>query len=310
MSVTDIEERRSAMRVVVTGASGWIGTAAVDELLGAGHEVVGLARTDAAAQALAATGAEALRGDLDDLQVLQRGAAGAHGVVHLANKHDWANPAESDRAERAAVETLAGALVGSSRPLVLASGVAGVAPGRPALESDVNPAVGPGSPRGGSENLALDHIARGVRAVPVRFAPTVHAAGDGGFVAALVAAARSTGVSAYVGDGSNAWAAVHRADAARLVRLGLERAHAGAVLHAVAEEGVPTRAIAEAIGTVLGLPVTSVDPEDAVAHFGFVGQFFAADFRAAGTATQEAFGWTPTGPTLVEDILAGAYTGG
>src|SRR4051812_24479509 len=211
----------STMRVFITGASGWIGSATVAELLGAGHEVVGLARSEGSAAAVEAQGATVLRGDLDDLDALRRCAADADAVVHLANKHDWANPAESNRAERAAVETIAEALVDSGRPFLLASGVAGLAPGRAATEADPSPAVGPGSARGGSENLGLDYAARGVRTIAARFAPTVHGPGDHGFIAAIVAAARRTGVSGYVGDGS--WSAVHLSDAARLVRAGLEQ---------------------------------------------------------------------------------------
>jgi nucleoside-diphosphate-sugar epimerase len=296
------------MRVFVTGATGWIGSATVDELLGAGHEVVGLARTDSAAAGLEARGAVVLRGDLDDLETLRRGATDAEAVVHLANKHDWGNPAESDRAERAAVETFAEALVGTDHPFLLASGVAGLAgSGRRTVETDSSPAVGPDSPRGGSENLALDYVDRGVRTISARFAPTVHGVGDHGFIAVIAAAARRHGVSAYVGDGSSAWAAVHRSDAARLVRLGLEAAPAGTRLHVVAEEGVPTRQIAEAIGAWLGLPVASVAPADAVAHFRFLGGFFGAEMSASSALTRQAFSWTPSGPTLVEDIAGGAY---
>lgn len=297
------------MRVFVTGASGWIGSATVAELLGAGHEVVGLARSDTSAAALETRGATVLRGDLDDLDALRRGAADADAVAHLANKHDWADPAESNRAERAAVETLAEALVGSDRPFLLAAGVAGLAQGRPGTEDDPSPAVGPDSPRGGAENLALGHVERGVRTISARFAPTVHGVRDHGFIALITAAARRHGVSAFIGDGSTAWSAVHRSDAARLVRLGLEQAPAGSRLHAVAEEAVPTRAIAEAIGEALGLPVTSVAPEDAVEHFGFIGRFFALDMSASSTRTRELLGWSPTGPTLLEDIKDGAYTG-
>jgi nucleoside-diphosphate-sugar epimerase len=295
------------MRVFITGASGWIGSATVDELLAAGHQVVGMARTEATAAALEGKGATALRGDLDDLGALRRGAADAEAVVHLANKHDFANPAESNRAERTAVKTLAESLVGSDRPFVLASGVLALAQGRPGVETDPAPFVGPDAPRGGSENLALDYVARGVRTVSARFAPTVHGVGDHGFIAAIVAAARRQGVSGYVGDGSAAWSAVHRSDAARLVRLGLEQAPAGSRLHAVAEEGVPTREIAEAIGRALDLPVTSVAPADAEAHFGFIGRWFGMDGRASSVHTRETLGWTPTGPTLLEDIAAGAY---
>jgi len=296
------------MRVFVTGASGWIGSATVDELLGAGHEVVGLARSDASAARLAARGARVLRGDLDDLDSLRAGAEGADAVVHLANKHDWSDQAESNRAERAAVQTLGDVLAGSDRALLVAAGVAGLAAGRPATERDRSPFSGPDAPRGGTENLALDYVAKGVRSVGVRFAPTVHGDGDHGFVAILVAAARAQGRSGYVGDGSTGWSAVHRSDAARMVRLGLEQAPAGSLLHAVAETGVPSRAIAEAIGRGLDLPVTSVAPEDAGEHFGFLGGFFGMDLSASSTLTQELLGWTPTGPTLLDDLEAGVYT--
>jgi nucleoside-diphosphate-sugar epimerase len=299
--------RLHIMRVFVTGASGWIGSATVDELLSAGHSVLGLARSDASAAALEERGVTVLRGDLDDLDALRKGATDAEGVVHLANKHDWANPAASNAAERGAVEAIAETLVGTERPFVLASGVAGLAKGRPSTEEDPSPFHGPDAPRGGSENLALEYVGRGVRAVSARFAPTVHGVGDHGFIAYIVGVAREKGVSAYVGDGTHRWAAVHRPDAARLVRIGLEQAPAGTRLHAVAEEGVPTKVIAEAIGRGLGLPVTSVAPEDAVEHFGFIGAFFAMDLSASSERTRARFGWEPTGPTLVEDIEAGAY---
>lgn len=297
------------MRVFITGATGWIGSATTDELLAAGHEVVGLARSDASAAALVAKGATALRGDLDDLDTLRRGASGSAAVVHLANKHDWGNPAETDRTERAAVEAMAGALVGTARPFVVANGLSGLVEGRAVVETDASPAVGPGSDRGGSENLALDHVTRGVRTVIVRFAPSVHGVGDWGFVDFLVSAARKQGVSGYIGDGSAAWSAVHRADAARLIRLGLESAPAGTRLHAVAEESVSTVAIAEAIGRALDLPVASIAPGDAGDHFGIVADFFAMTMTASSARTRAALGWDPTGPTLVEDIESGAYTG-
>ncbi|OON72134.1 SDR family oxidoreductase [Streptomyces tsukubensis] len=297
------------MRVFVTGATGWIGSATVDELLGAGHDVIGLARSDASAAALESKGATPLRGGLDDLDVLRRGASDADAVVHLANKHDWGNPAESDRAERAAVEVMADALVGTDAPFVVANGLSGIVEGRAALESDASPEVGPDASRGGSENLALDYIARGVRTVIVRFAPSVHGAGDWGFVAFLRDAAKKRGVSGYIGDGSVEWSAVHRADAARLIRAGVEQAPAGTRMHAVAEESVTTRAIAEALGKALDLPVVSVTAEDAGEHFGFVSGFFATPMAASSARTRELLDWKPTGPTLVEDILAGAYSG-
>ncbi|MFJ7999214.1 SDR family oxidoreductase [Streptomyces sp. NPDC096310] len=295
------------MRVFVTGASGWIGSATVDELLGAGHEVVGLARSDASAASLAAKGARVHRGDLDDLDSIREGAAASDAVLHLANKHDFTNPAVSNQAERAAVQTIGDVLTGSGRPFLLASGVAGPAPGRVATEDDRSPFHGPDSPRGGSENLALEFVDRGVHAVSVRFAPTVHGDGDHGFIAALVAIAREKGVAGYVGDGTNRWPAVHRSDAARLALLGLEKAPAGALLHAVSEEGVPAREIAEAIGRGIGVPVRSIAPEDAKDHFGWIGGFFAMDIPASSTRTRELLGWTPSGPTLIQDLDAGSY---
>lgn len=297
------------MRVFITGASGWIGSAIVDELLSAGHEVVGLARSDESARSLAVKGAGVLRGDLDDLGSLRRGAADAEAVVHMANKHDWADPAETDRSERAAVDALAETLVGSDRPFVVAAPLSGLVHGRPALETDASPAVGPGSNRGGSENLALDYVDRGVRTIISRFSPSVHGAGDWGFVNFLVAAAREQGVSGYIGEGATTWSAVHRSDAARLIRLGLENSPAGSRLHVSAEEAVTTRAIAEAIGRYLDVPVVSIAPEEAGAHFGFVGGFFARTMTASSAITRAALSWTPTGPTLAEDIEAGAYAG-
>ncbi|MEK6343796.1 MAG: hypothetical protein V4737_08130 [Curtobacterium sp.] len=189
----------------------------------------------------------------------------------------------------------------------MASGVAGLAQGRPATESDDNPFVGPESMRGGSENRGFDFVDQGVRAIAARFSPTTHGTGDHGFIAAIVAAAQRTGVSGYVGDGTNRWAAVHVTDAARLVRLGLEQAPAGTRLHAVAESGIPTRDIAEAIGAGLGLPVTSVDPADAEEHFGFIGRFFGMEMSATSDATRELLGWEPSGVGLLDDIAGGAY---
>lgn len=298
------------MRVFVTGASGWIGTATVNELLAHGHEVVGLARSDASAARLEAHGALVRRGDLDDLDSLRAGAEDADGVVHLANKHDFTDMAATNAAERGAVETLGTALLGSDRPLVIASGVAALVQGRPATEDDPSPYHGPDSMRGGGENHVLGLADQGVRAVSARFAPTVHGTGDHGFVAALAALAaiaRERRVSGYPGDGTNRWAAVHRLDAARLVGLGLEKAPAGTRLHAVAEEGVPTRAIADAIGRAFDLPVAPIAPDDVPGHFGWIGGFLAMDLAATSAATRELLGWTPTGPTLVEDLDAGAY---
>jgi len=295
------------MRVFVTGASGWIGSATVTELLGNGHTVVGLARSDSSAAALEAQGAEVLRGDLDDLAGLRTGADDAEAVVHLANKHDFANPVVSNKAERDAVETIAEALVGSDRPLLIASGAASLASGRPATEDDASPAHGPDSMRGGSENLVLSYAERGVRAGSVRFAPTVHGAGDHGFISVLVEAAREQGVARYVDEGQKRWGAVHRSDAARLVRLGLEQAEPGAVLHAFGETGVPTRDIAEAIGRGLGVPVESVPAAEAADRLGWIAMFFGMDMAASSERTRQRLEWTPTGPTLLEDLAGPAY---
>ncbi|GAA4259323.1 SDR family oxidoreductase [Dactylosporangium darangshiense] len=296
------------MHVFVTGASGWIGSAVVDDLLAAGHEVTGLARSDASAAALEVKGVRVRRGDLDDLGGIRAGADDAEAVIHLANKHDFANPANSNAAERAAVQTIGDTLAGSGRRFLLASGLMTVAQGRPATEADASPFHGPDTPRGGSENLALEFVERDVHTVSLRFAPTVHGMGDHGFVAVIAAAARDKGVSGYPGDGTTGWAAVHRTDAARMVTLALAKAPAGTRLHAVAETSVPTRAIAEALGRALELPVAAVDPDRVQEHFGWMGMFFARDLPATSAATRELLGWEPSGPTLIEDIDAGAYS--
>src|SRR5215468_8968337 len=261
------------MRVFVTGASGWIGSAVVPELIGAGHQVLGLARSDSSAAAIAAAGAEVLRGDLDDLDALRAGAASSDGVIHLAFIHDFTDIEASVGADRRAIEAMGAALEGSGRPLVIASGTPAL-PGHVATERD-EPA--PGSPVAGrAENAraALGLAERGVRSSVVGLPRTVHGDGDRhGFIARLVATARDTGVSGYVGDGSSRWPAVHVLDAAHLFRLAVEQAPAGSVLHAVADEGVPVREIAEVIGRHLNLPVASVPAQ----NFGFLGQILAID---------------------------------
>jgi nucleoside-diphosphate-sugar epimerase len=293
------------MQVFVTGASGFIGRGVVPELVSAGHEVVGLVRSEASAERVRALGAKVLHGDLDDLDSIRAGAAAADAVIHLANKHDWAHPRDTNRAEHDAVEAIAETLVGSDRPFVVASGVAGL--GNPATERDVSPNVGPDSARGGSENLALGYADRGVRVVIARFAPTVHGEGDHGFVAAIAAAARRLGSARYPDTGDNRWPAVHRLDAARLVRLGMENAPAGSVLHAVAEEGVPVRQIVQALADRLGVPTESVPAAQLEQDLSFIGTILSLDLPATSALTRRLLGWQPTGPTLLEDIAAGHY---
>ena len=293
------------MRIFVTGASGWIGSAVVPELVAAGHEVLGLARSDDAAKVVADLGAQIHRGDLDDVDSLQRGAAACDGVVHLAYNHDFAHMAEAAQTDLAAIDAMGSALVGSGGPLLIASGVVGLAVGRVATEADQ---PDPDShPRVACASAALAFAQRGVRPVIVRFPPTVHGPGDHGFIATLVAIARERGASGYVDDGANRWPAVHRADAAALVRLAVDEAPAGAAIHATAEEGIAARTIATAIGRGLGLPVTSVGRDDAAEHFGWIGRFFAADVPASSEATQRLLGWTPTHAGLIDDLDAGHY---
>jgi nucleoside-diphosphate-sugar epimerase len=293
------------MRYFITGASGWIGSAVTRELIGAGHQVTGLARSDASADKVAELGGDVVRGELTDLGVLREAAAAADGVVHLGFIHDFDDFMTSVQVDRVAIQTLGSALEGSGRALVVASGVAGITPGRVATEDD--PLPDEGNPRIANAAVAEAFAERGVVPVFARFAPTVHGIGDHGFISVIAQIARAKGVSAYVGDGSQAWAAVHRDDAARLVRRALESPGTARVLHAIAETGVSTRTIAEALGERLGVPVTSIDPADAGKHFGWMGAFFGADLRASSILTRERFGWEPTGPTLLEDIAAGGY---
>jgi nucleoside-diphosphate-sugar epimerase len=303
------------MRVFMTGASGWIGSVVVPELLGEGHEVVGLARSDASAAALTAAGVKVLRGTLDDLGVLRDAAADADGVVHLAFKHDLAftgdfqSAAEADRRVAGAIGE---ALTGSDRPFLIAAGTAGLAPGRVVTERDGHDgdpaaaAEGPAS-RSATAELVLSLAERGVRSSVVRFAPTVHGEGDPGFMTHVVRVARDRGVSGHVGDGAQRWPAVHRFDAARLVRLALERAPAGSTVHAVAEEGVPLRSVAEVVGRHLGVPVASVAQEDAGAHFGWLAPLLSADIPASNALTRDLLDWRPTGPGLLDDLEQGHY---
>jgi len=297
------------MRVFVTGASGFIGSAVVPELIGAGHQVLGLARSEASAASLAATGAEVHRGSLDDPDSLRAGAAASDGVIHCAYIHDFSDMAGAAEADRGAIEAFGAALAGSGRPLVITSGTLFISPGRLATEEDV-PDVGPDSyPRAASEGLALALASRGVRASVIRLPPSVHGDGDKGFVPALINIARAKGVSAYIGDGSNHWPAVHRLDAARLYRLAVEKGAAGARYHGAGEEGVPTREIAEVIGRRLNVPVVSKSTEEAAEHFGFLGYFFGINSPASSRLTQEQLGWHPAQPGLIADLDHGTYFG-
>lgn len=298
------------MRVLVTGATGWIGTAVVPELIGAGHSVIGLARSDASAAALVDAGAEAVRGSLEDLEALRSAAEAADGVVHLAFKNEEAfagDFAAAAVADRNAIASLGAALEGSRRPLIVTTGLAAHPSGTHVTEDDPADTTTVAGERMLAEEMVRSLAASGVRSASVRLSPSVHGKGDPGFAAVLVAIAREKGVSAYIGDGQNHWPAVHRRDAARLFRLALEKAPAGSVLHGAAEEGVPFRAIAEAIGRSLDVPTASIAPEQAVEHFGWMAGFAALDIRASSTKTRERVGWEPTQPGLVQDIEQGEY---
>jgi len=294
------------MRVFVTGATGWVGSAVVNDLIAAGHQVLGLTRSEKGAEALTAAGAEVLRGTLDDLDQLRSGASQADGVIHTAFNHDFSKFAENCAQDKRAIDAMGTVLEGTGRPLIATSGLALQAQGRIATEKDSPHAVTESYPRA-SEHTANALAARGIRATVVRLPPSVHGHGDHGFIPILIRIAQEKGVSVYAGEGLNRWAAVHRLDAARVYRLAIERNAEGGPFHAVADEGVPFKQIAEVIGRRLNVPVVSKSPQEAAAHFGWFGRFAAFDVPTSSERTRSLLGWRPTQTGLIEDLDQPAY---
>lgn len=294
------------MRVFVTGASGFIGSAIVKDLLAAGHQVIALARSDTSAKLLESLGVEVLRGSLDDLDSLKQGAANSDGVIHCAFIHDFSDFAGSVKKDQFAIETLGAALEGTNRPLVVTSGILGITNNRIATEQDqANPEMMPRAP---SEETTISFISKDVRSSVIRLPPSVHDKGDHGFIPTIIAIAREKGVSAYIGDGLNRWPSVHRVDVAQLYRLALEKGTAGARYHGVADEGIRLRDIAELIGKHLNIPVVSKPIEEAIDHFGWLGRFIFFDSPASSKHTQQEIGWQPTQISLLADMEQNYFT--
>ena len=290
------------MRVFVTGATGFIGSAIVQELTSAGHEVLGLARNEAGVNALRGLGVQSHRGDLSDTHSLAAGARHCDGVIHTAFIHDFSNIAAAGKTDRLAIEALGDALAGSGKPLIVTSGIAHLKPGEVGTENDAPDPNTSASHRIASEVSTLALASRQIRAMLIRLPPSVHGDGDHGFVPALIRVAREKGESAYIGDGTNRWPAVHRLDAARLYRLALERGAAGTRYHGVAEQGIAARDIAAVIGRRLKQPVVSKTREQIGAHFGWIGHFFAIDCPASSKLTEDALSWRPSQSGLLEDL--------
>jgi len=294
------------MRVFVTGATGWVGSAVVKDLLAAGHQVLGLARSEQGAQALAAMGADVRHGSLADLDALRQSAAETDGVIHTAFNHDFSKLAENSEDERRAIEAIGATLEGSDRPFIVTSGVALLGPGRVTTENEPPRPPIPSFPRS-PEIEAAKLAARGVRVAAIRLPPSVHGLGDHGFVPRLIRFAREKGISVYVSEGKNRWPAVHRFDAARVYRLALEGGAEGGPFHAIAEEGVPFKQIAEVIGRRLNLPVVAKSPEEAAAHFGWFGTFVGVDCPSSSDQTRSSLGWQPEHPNLLADLDQPGY---
>lgn len=295
------------MKIFVTGATGYIGSALIEELTRAGHQVIGLARSKESAQKLAAVGIEAHIGSLTDVDSLRRGAAASDGVIHTAYNHDFSAYATAGETDRQAVEALGSALIGSDRPLVITSGVTVLTPGRLAAETDALDPKAASAPRIPSEEVMQALALQGGRTSVVRLSPSVHGEGDYGFVPTLIGIAREKGVSAYIGEGTNRWPAVHRLDAVGLFRLALEKGTAGSIFHGVADEGVPVRDLAAIIGQHLHLPVVSKSAEEAADHFGWIGAFLSVDCPASSALTRQQLGWQPSQPSLLADLAQGHY---